>query len=414
MGAKLTGVETAREMVLSTASALPAEEVPLADALGRVLAEPVAGTEPVPALDNSAMDGFAVIAADTEGASSESPVELRLAGESAAGHPWDGDPLEPGTAIRISTGAAVPAGADAVVRVEDTDDAAGGGSVRVMAAVAAGRDIRRAGEDVKPGDVLVAAGTPIGPSELGVLASAPRTSVSCVRRPTVGLVFTGDELLEPGEPMRPGGVRNTNAWAVPALARLAGAEVASTGRAGDDPGATREAVAEALEADVAVICGGVSVGPHDHVRPALQELGARERFWGVGLRPGKPTWFGTAGGSTPSTLAFGLPGNPVSAIVTFILFVRPALRALAGADPPIDRAVAVLDEPYEKPAGRTHAIRVGLTLADDGWHARPTRAAQASHVLTSMLGADALAMIPADSEGVAAGGRVEVELLPRV
>ena len=215
--------------------------------------------------------------------------------------------------------------------------------------------------------------------------------------------------------MRPGGVRNAILAPLSALASLAGAEVVSKGTAGDDARATREAVAMALEADVAVITGGVSVGDHDQVRPALAELGAEERFWGVALRPGEPTWFGVSGEGPAAggTLAFGLPGNPVSAVVTFLLFVRPALRALVGEDPGRSRATAILDSAYEKRPGRTHAARVRLKPADDGWHAELTKAAQGSHVLTSMLGADALAMIPADQESVKAGERVLVELLPR-
>jgi molybdopterin molybdotransferase len=402
-------VEEARSLVLDGIRPLSAEDVSLDEALGRVLAEDVSSADAVPGFDNSAMDGFAVRAADTADAAEGSPVRLRIVDESRAGHPAAKE-LGEGEAIRISTGAMLPGGADSVVRIEEaaTED----GDLVTEANVGPGRDIRRAGEDIQPGEAVIAAGSPIGPSELGVLASVGRGTVSCTRRPTLALVSTGDELLEPTDEMVPGGVRNTNAWALRAMAGMAGAEVASVGRAGDDPAATREAVAEALKADVAVICGGVSVGEHDHVRPALEELGAEQRFWGVALRPGRPTWFGTHGGEGAG-LAFGLPGNPVSAIVTFILFVRPALRALAGEDPARDRTTAVLDSDYEKGPGRTHAIRVKLELGDDGWHADLTRAAQGSHVLTSMLGADALAVIPAEHESVAAGETVQVELLPR-
>jgi molybdopterin molybdotransferase len=219
----------------------------------------------------------------------------------------------------------------------------------------------------------------------------------------------------PGEPMRPGTVRDTNAWSVTALARLAGAAVLAPLRVADDLAATREALAAALQADVAVVCGGVSVGEHDHVRRGLEELGATQLFWGVALRPGRPTWFGTfSHPAGKSTLVFGLPGNPVSAIVTFLLFVRPALRGLLGADTAGDRTIALLDSAYEKRVGRTHAVRVRLELRDDGWHAEPTKQAQASHVLTSMLGADGLALVPAERESVRPGERVEVELIPRL
>ena len=402
-------VERARGIVLEGLGPLEPEEVSLRDALGRVLAEDVSSADAVPGFDNSAMDGFAVRAADTAAAGPGSPVRLRIAGESRAGRPAD-PALGEGEAFRISTGAMLPPGADSVVRIEEAAEE--DGTLVTEARVEPGRDIRRAGEDIEPGDVVIASGVAIGPSELGVLASVGRGTVSCTRRPTLALVSTGDELLDPEDEMTPGGVRNTNAWALPALARLAGAEVASLGRAGDDPAATREAIGAALKADVAVICGGVSVGEHDHVRPALEDLGAEQRFWGVALRPGRPTWFGTHGGDGAG-LAFGLPGNPVSAIVTFILFVRPALRALAGEDPARDRTTAILDSDYEKGPGRTHAVRVKLALRADGWHAELTRAAQGSHVLTSLLGADALAVIPAEHESVAAGETVQVELLPR-
>ena len=255
--------------------------------------------------------------------------------------------------------------------------------------------------------------TALGAAELGVLASIGRDPVPCRRRPRLTLIGTGDELVDPGEEIRPGQIRDTNGVALTALSEQAGAELIASRRVGDDPNATSAVLAEAILGDVTVICGGVSVGPHDHVRPALEELGTEQLFWGVALRPGRPTWFGLSGGGPGSGggLVFGLPGNPVSALVTFLLFVRPALRSLAGLDPSTARTTAVLDEPYEKRAGRTHAVRVSLRLDDDGWHATPTRPEQASHILTSMLGANALAMVPAGSEGVAAGETVEVELI---
>ena len=208
--------------------------------------------------------------------------------------------------------------------------------------------------------------------------------------------------------MRPGGVRNSNAYSVPALAQLAGAEGAGAASVPDDPDATREAIAAALDSDVVVICGGVSVGEHDHVKAAFAELGVEGSFWGIALKPGKPTWFGTRG----DTLVFGLPGNPVSAMVTFLLLVRPALAALSGADPERHRTTARIAEDYEKRPGRAHAVRCRLELREDGWHARPT-GKQGSHILTSMLGADCLALIPREAGSLSAGEPVVVELLER-
>ncbi len=403
MAPRPVALEEARSRVLSRVAPLESEPVPLRRALGRRLAEDGASAEPVPAFDNSAMDGFVLRAADTREAAPEAPARLRLVDESRAGAPAAGA-LAAGEAMRISTGAAVPAGADAVLRLEEAqlDD----GHLLVEAAVAPRRDVRGAGEDVEPGRTLLRAGAVLGPAELGVLAAIGRPQVSCRRRPRVAVLTSGDELVEPGEALRPGAVRNSNAYSVPALAELAGAEVAVAGPAPDRAEATREALAPLLEADAVVVCGGVSVGEHDHVKGALAELGAAEEFWGVALKPGRPTWFGSRG----ETLVFGLPGNPVSAMVAFLLLVRPALAALGGGDPARPRTRARLGGDYDKRPGRTHALRCRLELREDGWWAHPFPR-QGSHVLSSMLGADCLALLPAGSGPAAAGDRVEIELL---
>jgi molybdopterin molybdotransferase len=403
---ELLSVAAAREAVLTRVGAtLPPEPVPLDDALGRVLAQSAVAPDDVPGFDNSAMDGFAVRAADTAGAGEGTTVRLRLANESRAGAPAGGE-LRGGEAFRISTGAAMPAGADAVVRLEDAREA--GDTIELGAAVAAGRDVRRAGEDIRAGAEVLRPGTVLGPAELGVLASVGVARPACTSRPRVAVVCTGDELLAPDEPMRPGGVRNSNAFTVPALARAAGARVASVERVGDDRVATQRVLGSAVaEADVAVVCGGVSVGEHDHVKAALAALGCEQVFWGVALRPGRPTWFGV----TPQGgLAFGLPGNPVSAFVTFVLFVRPALRALAGAADRRFTTTATLTASHPRLPRRDQAVRCSLELGEEGWLATPT-GPQGSHVLTSMLGADALAIVEAGPEPVAAGSRVAVELL---
>src|ERR1700751_443512 len=366
----------------------------------------------VPGFDNSAMDGYAVRASDTSSARPSSAVRLRTVDESRAGSPAQRT-LEPGQAIAISTGAALPRGADAIVRVEDTHRV--GAEVEVRAAVAGGQHVRAAGDDIQAHELVLGSGTSIGPFELGVLASVGCAVVPCVRRPSVRVLTTGDELLDPYEPIRPGAVRNASAYTVPALARLAGAEVQGVETVGDEPAATLRALEAMLECDVAIACGGVSVGSHDHVRSALHLAGVEQHFWRVALRPGKPTGFGTYARAPgePETLVFGLPGNPVSAVVTFLLFVRPALRALVGADPEGERVRAVIDEEYRKEPGRAEAVRCALELRDDGWHARPT-GRQGSHVLTSMLGAAGLGILPAASAGVAAGEPIDVELLPRL
>jgi molybdopterin molybdotransferase len=403
---ELTTIERARELVLERARALPAEELPLRDATGRVLAADAAALEDVPGFDNSAMDGFALRAADSGGASAEAPVRLAVVDESRAGHPATTE-LGPGEAIAISTGAMLPARADAVIRVEDTRRE-GAGAVDLLAAVEPGRNVRRAGEDVVAGAPLLRAGTVLRAAEIGALAAVGHATVSCARRPSLALVVTGDELVEPGEPLAPGQIRDSNAYAVPPLARAAGAEVGPAAIAPDDRERTIELLDRALLADVAVVCGGVSVGEHDHVRPALEALGVQQVFWRVSLRPGKPTYFGV--GRT-GTLVFGLPGNPVSAMVTFLLFVRPALLAMQGADPGAARLTARLGDEHQSVPGRAEAIRVRLEAGDDGWTATPT-GPQGSHVLTSMIGADGLAFAPTEAERLAAGDPVEVELLP--
>jgi molybdopterin molybdotransferase len=393
---ELISIDEARRRVLQAVRPLPAEDVPLDEALGRVLAEDVQSAIDVPPFDSSAMDGYAVVAGPE--------TKLEIVGESRAGHPAD-ERVRPGTAIRISTGAAVPDGATAVVPVERGAPEANG-RVRV-APSAAGDNIRRAGEDVRAGRVVLAAGTPLGPAELGVAASVGRAELRCARRPRVAVLVTGDELTEPGRPLAPGGIYSSNGWALAGQVQRAGALVTARETVPDTAAETRAALSQALDdTDLVLVSGGVSVGPHDHVKPALAELDVEERFWGVRLRPGKPTWFGTRG----NALVFGLPGNPVSAMVAFHLFVRPALAALQGADPSAPIAPATLDEPIPRHPTREHAVRVRLEQAAASWHARPT-GPQGSHMLTSMLGATALARIAPGEGEVPAGEQVEVELL---
>jgi molybdopterin molybdotransferase len=393
---ELISIDEGRRRVLEAVRPLAAEDVPLTEALGRVLAEDLDSPIDVPPFDSSALDGFAVIAGPA--------AELEVVGESRAGHPA-AEGLRPGAAIRISTGAAIPAGTTAVVPVERSD-AGANGRVRVEDS-REGDNIRRAGEDVPAGELVLREGSLLGPAELGVAASLGRASLHCSLRPRVAILATGDELTDPGESLDAGRIYSSNAWALAAQVERAGAIVVARETVRDEPKDTRTALARALDAgDVVVASGGVSVGPHDHVKPALADLGAEERFWGVRLRPGKPTWFGTRG----TTLAFGLPGNPVSAMVTFQLFVRPALAALQGADPSASRGYATLDVALPRNPRREEAVRVRLRSAEDGWHAVPT-GPQGSHVLTSMLGADALARIEQGEGTVDAGDRVEVELL---
>ncbi len=403
MAPQLTELDRARETVLDCVRPLGNETVTLRDALGRVLASAVIAARPVPAFKSSAMDGFALRAVDVSGASADTPVRLELVAESRAGYPA-GRTLTPGEAIAISTGAVVPDGADAVVKVEDTSSE--DGHVDVFSRLQPGTDVRAAGSDVSVGEAVLDPGARLGAAALGVLASLGLEEVLCYARPTVSVLTTGDELAAPAETLRDGMVHDSNAYSLPALVRGAGGAVVGLAHARDDSAATTSAISRALSADIAVVCGGVSVGAHDHVRAGLADLGVQERFFGIALKPGKPTWFGTRDG----TLVFALPGNPVSAMVTFILLVRPALWALGGAALERARATAMLTEDYLKEPGRAHAVRCRLRLAEGGWQATPT-GAQDSHILSSMLGANALAIIPTASGSIAAGERVEIELL---
>lgn len=427
-------VQAAREIVLGELAPLPAEPVALGESLRRVSAAPCVTETSLPPFDSSAMDGYALRSEDT----AEAGRALTIAGESRAGHPARRGPAA-GEAVRISTGAMIPPGADAVLRIEDAQERDG----RLLPGrrLAAGENVRRAGEDLHGGAVALAAGTRIGPAELGLLAAAGRAEIDCVRRPRVTVLSSGDELVAPGLPLRPGQIHDSNSWTLAAQVRQAGGVAVDGGALPDDMDESRRRLADLLGAgaggrdgggeggrggsdvpdspggpespDAVVIAGGVSVGRHDHVKAALRDLGVRERFWAVALRPGGPTWFGTlaGGGRGRPVLVFGLPGNPVSAMVTFRLFAHPALLALSGLDSERGRAVAVLAADYRKPAGRAHYLRCRLRSEDGVLSAHLTRAEQGSHLITSMVGADALAAIPAEREHVRAGERVEIELL---
>lgn len=385
----LLSIDEARAIVLGATAVLPQEDVEVGEGLGRVLAQDVVAGHDVPPFASSAMDGFALV----PGPAGRT---LRIVGESRAGTPWTGT-VSAGDALRISTGAAVPAGLS-VLQLELATDH--GDEVTAGDDVAAGRNVRGSGEDLRSGAVVLQAGTQLGPAELGVAVHAGAATVPCTRRPRVAVLATGDELVPPGAALGPGQIHDSNRITLLALARREGADVVLARRVRDDPQATREAIAEALGvADLVVLSGGVSVGPHDHVKPALEALGVEERFWRVALRPGKPTWFGVRGAS----LVLGLPGNPVSAMVTFLLFARPALAALQGASGQTPRRTEPLGEPIMRHGARDECLRV--RRVDGRLYATGP---QGSHVLSSMALADALAVIPRGEGELPAGSQVEV------
>ena len=393
-----------RRSVLERVVPLEPITVGLMEAHGCVLAEDVDAPEDVPALANSAMDGYAVRASDTHDGAS-----LRLVGEVAAGA-VGGRRVAEGEAVRIMTGAPLPAGADAVVPFELSEE--DGDRVRVRLRAEVGRHVRPAGEDVRAGQRVLSRGAVLQAAQVGMLAALGHARVLVHPRPRVSVVSTGDEIVEPGDPLPPGGVRDANGFALTAALREAGTVAARQRAVPDDEGRLQDAFADALAAaDLVVTSGGVSAGRYDYVKTVLAEMGD-VRFSRVGMQPGMPQAFGLLRGPTGAAVpCFGLPGNPVSALVSFEVFVRPAVRRLQGrTDLNRPRVEAVLDEALTSPQGKVSFLRVRLRRRQGVWHAAPT-GPQGSGILRSMVEAGGLAEVPAERTEVAAGERLVVHLL---
>ena len=412
----LLSLEEARRRIMAGVEPLPAEELPLPHALGRVLATDTQALLTAPPWHNSAMDGFAVRSADVAAASTEDPVELRVVGEVAAGHEPTGS-VGAGDAIRVLTGGMMPPGADAVVPVEETDAPPGVADlperVAIHMAVAPDRHVRHAGSDFHQGDALLRAGTRVTPAAVAALAASGHSRVMVHRLPRVAVIATGDELTPLGEPLGPASIPDSNSESISAQVIVAGGEPVRLGIAIDDHDVVRERLLEGImAADVLVATGGVSVGAHDVVKDVFDEIGQLE-LWRVAIQPGKPLAYG--GAARPDggrCLLFGLPGNPVSSFVTFELFVRPVLRRLRGdaGDQGRPSVRAVLADPVRKSVGRRAFIRVRLEpepMADGRYRAHMA-GRQGSHVLSALALADGLAVIGEDVTELPTGAEVEV------
>ena len=402
MTAPLTAADAARR-ILAEAPRQPTLRIPLDDALDSVLAEDVVSPLDIPAWTNSAMDGYAARGEDVRGASEERPVRLRVVEQIAAGA-FPVRALGPGDAARIFTGAPLPEGADTVVRQEDTDY--GADTVTIVRDRDVGVNIRRVGEDIRRGATVLTAGMELGPAPLGVLASLAVSHPLVYRRPRVAILGSGDEIVDVDQPEKILSGRKTassNTHTLTALVRRAGGEPVNLGIARDTPESLREHLERALDCDLLVTTAGISVGEHDYLRSVLEELGAEQRFWKLRMRPGAPVGFGLL----KSIPWIGLPGNPVSTMVTFELFVRPAIRNMCGHPLPFRRSVAVRTaEPIRLKPKLQHFLRGIVRETPEGPEARLT-GPQGSGILTSMVLANALLVIPEGQFETPAGAMVQ-------
>ena len=396
-------LEEALTYVLSKCNPLSPTTIPIDDARGLVIAQDIAAKGPIPPFDNTAMDGFAIRSEDL----ADAPVTLDMIGTIAAGAAPDMT-VEAGQAVRIMTGAPIPPGADAVVMVELTAMADDLSSVEVHEAVPVGNHIRPTGDDVKAGDVVFTAGTELSPAHLGVCTSIGVYEVSTYRRPRIGVISTGDELVDEPRPLQMGEIHDSNRHTLLALVNAMGADGVDLGLIVDDEDQIRAAMTEASEScDAVVTSGGVSMGDFDYVKKVLTEIGDM-RWMQVAIKPAKPLAFGTVG----DTPIFGLPGNPVSSMVSFELFARPGIRAMMGHSQPVItpvRGVAGADL-HRRSDGKTHFARVHAELTTGGRYSASFSGGQGSHQLSAMAAANALAIVP-DGDGISAGEDVDLILL---
>ncbi len=397
-------VEQALGIVLGSVSPLAMETRPLLDCLGSVLAEEVPADMDIPPFDNSAMDGYAVMAADTAGATPEKPVSLRVIADLPAGYPPPAL-VRSGEAVRIMTGAPMPSGTDAVVRTEEVER--GDGTVLISKPVPGGNDLRRAGEDVRKGEVILRRGIPLRPAEIGMLATLGRTRAQVVRTPRVAVLATGDELVAPDEPVTPGKIRNSNLYSISAQVKACGGEPLPLGVARDTAAELEARIRQGIVgADMLLTSGGVSVGDYDVVKTVLARMG-EILFWRVKMRPGSPVTFGRIAGKP----MFGLPGNPSASMVAFEQFVRPAILKMSGRTRLRRRQVeATLEEGVKNRVGVRNFVRAIATEEKGEWRVRPA-GSQGSGILRTMVQANSILVIPETVARLQPGDRATVQML---
>ena len=400
----LLPIEDALRIVHGEVAPLGDEEVGLEAALGRILAETYEAPEDVPAFARSAMDGYAVRAADVAGP----PAVLEVAGFLPAGRDAAGIEVSPGRAVRIMTGAPVPAGADAVVKVERTEQMDAAGRVRILASVAAGENVIRRGADLRCCDVVVSRGARVRAAEVGALAGIGRTRLRVHRRPKAFVLSTGDEIVDPTAAPLPHQVRNSNGPAIVAALEEAGAVATSLGIAGDDPARLDAGIAKGLRGEFFFLIGGVSVGDKDLVSERLRAAGVHVLFHRIAMKPGKPLLFGRRG----SCLVFGLPGNPLSALTSFLVFGLPAMRRASGLEGTgMPEVRARLTEAVRQKPGRAWYRLARIVLRDGAFHATPVRSS-GSGDMVSAARANGFVVVPADSSGLDEGQDARALLWP--
>jgi molybdopterin molybdotransferase len=415
----MISVEEALEKVFSYVAVLEPEQKPILDCLGQVLAEDVYSAVDIPPMDNSAMDGYAVRAEDTRGATETSPRNLAVVGEIAAGA-VPAEQVRPGTAIRIMTGAPLPEGADTVVRFEDTDEVgrrSSGGDpshIGILCQVNKGLNVRRRGEDIPKGELVLNKGTILRPQEVGVLASLGRSTALAIRRPIVAILATGDELVGVDQPLAPGKIYDSNTYTIAAEVSRYGGIPKILGIGRDSVQSLTKKIRQGLDADLLITSGGVSKGDYDIVKDVLAEHG-EVSFWTVCMKPGKPLAFGTfkktQGGKKRNVPHLGLPGNPVSSMVTFEQFARPTILRMMGKNVLTKPTIrAIIDDDIRVTDGRRLFARVTVTKRGGQYHAS-LAGPQGSGILTSMARANGLAVIPENSKGAKAGDMVDVQML---